>query len=435
MKKKLIRVSNALLLTEFKHIFKIMKITSLLGFVCVASAFAAPMDAQTMRVDISANQTPAKEVIKQIEEQTDYLFVYNKKVNLNNKVTLDASDITVAEALNSIFSGTDIVYAMEGNNILLMNKKEDSVQQNGKTKQITGTVVDASGIPVIGANVMVKGTTNGTITDMNGKFVLEVPEGSVLDISYIGYINQIINVGKNNSFNIALKEDTQKLDEVVVVGYGTFKKSDLTGAITQVKGDEISNLPLRSAADALQGKAAGVTITANSGSPGSLGDVRIRGIGTLNGNNPLYVVDGMPQSDIGWLNPRDIENLEVLKDASAQAIYGARAANGVILITTKRGTKGSTYRSNIEFDMTVGFQSASKKYDMLDAEGFMEYKNRAYAAAGMPLLEDFSTAEKREQILSFLEKNGGREGTDWWDEITRNPSEAINQNYNFISVH
>ena len=168
-----------------------------------------------------------------------------------------------------------------------------------------------------------------------------------------------------------------------------------------MKGDEIANLPLRSAADALQGKAAGVTITANSGSPGSLGDVRIRGIGTLNGNNPLYVVDGMPQGDIGWLNPRDIENMEVLKDASAQAIYGSRAANGVILITTKRGASGSNYRSNIEFDMNVGFQSVPKSYDMLDAEGFMEYKNRAYAAAGMALPDDFATEERRNEIMSF----------------------------------
>ncbi|MEO4719832.1 TonB-dependent receptor plug domain-containing protein, partial [Phocaeicola vulgatus] len=136
-------------------------------------------------------------------------------------------------------------------------------------------------------------------------------------------------------------------------------------------GEEISALPLRSASDALQGKVAGVTITANSGSPGSLGDVRIRGVGTLSqyGNNPLYVVDGMPQSDIGWLNPRDIENIEVLKDASAQAIYGSRAANGVVLVTTKRGASGDSYRSNIEFDMNIGFQEASKEYDLLDAEG------------------------------------------------------------------
>ena len=380
-----------------------------------------------MRVNIEANHTMASEVLKQIEDQTDYLFVYNKNVNLNNRVTVNAKDETVADVLDQMFKGTNIVYAMEGNNILLMNQ-ESGNQQKGKV--ISGTVVDAAGVPVIGANITVKGTSQGTITDIDGKFTLEVEEGAVLQISYIGYMEQSVPVGKKSVINVALKEDTQALDEVVVVGYGTFKKSDLTGAITQVKGDEIANLPLRSAADALQGKAAGVTITANSGSPGSLGDVRIRGIGTLNGNNPLYVVDGMPQGDIGWLNPRDIENMEVLKDASAQAIYGSRAANGVILITTKRGASGSNYRSNIEFDMNVGFQSVPKSYDMLDAEGFMEYKNRAYAAAGMALPDDFATEERRNEILSFLEKNGGREGTDWWGEITRKPSEAVNQNYN-----
>ena len=208
------------------------------------------------------------------------------------------------------------------------------------------------------------------------------------------------------------------------------QKRDLTGAISQVKGDDISDMPLRSASDAIQGKIAGVTVTANSGSPGALGDVRIRGVGTLNGNDPLYVVDGLPQSGIGWLNARDIQNIEVLKDASAQAIYGSRAANGVILITTKRGGKGENYSSNIEFDANIGFQSCSKEYDMLDAEGFMEYKNRAYAAAGKELLADFATKEKRDAILNFLEKNGGRAGTNWWKAITNSPSEAINQNYN-----
>ena len=414
------------MLTKFKHIFRVMKLTSILGMLGISSVFAANVESQTMRVSIEANQTKASEILKQIEDQTDYLFVYNKNVNLSNKVTVNAKDETVAEVLDQMFDGTNIVYAMEGNNILLMNRT--AIQQKGTV--ITGIVEDVSGMPIIGANVTIKGTMKGTITDVDGKFTLEVGEGAVLIVSYIGYVEQSVSVGKQSSITVTLKEDTQALDEVVVVGYGTFKKSDLTGAITQVKGDEIANLPLRSAADALQGKAAGVTITANSGSPGSLGDVRIRGIGTLNGNNPLYVVDGMPQGDIGWLNPRDIENMEVLKDASAQAIYGSRAANGVILITTKRGASGSNYRSNIEFDMNVGFQSVPKSYDMLDAEGFMEYKNRAYAAAGMALPDDFATEERRNEILSFLEKNGGREGTDWWGEITRKPSEAVNQNYN-----
>lgn len=419
MKKKLIRVSNALLLTEFKHIFKIMKITSLLGFVCVASAFAAPMDAQTMRVDISANQTPAKEVIKQIEEQTDYLFVYNKKVNLNNKVTLDASDITVAEALNSIFSGTDIVYAMEGNNILLMNKKEDSVQQSGKTKQIIGTVVDASGIPVIGANVMVKGTTNGTITDMDGKFVLEVPEGAVLEVSYIGYVNQTINVGNNNSFNIALKEDTQKLDEVVVVGYGVQKKKLVTGATVQVKGDAIQKLNTVNPLGALQSQASGVSIVKNSGLPGESFKISVRGIGTTGNSTPLYIVDGVTTGSIDYINPADIESLDVLKDAASAAIYGARAANGVVLVTTKQGRKG---KASLSYDGYVGIQNLYKDVEVLDAQEFAMIMNEAAVNSGMPEYDFASLVPDWDKI-----KNGTWNGTNWLDELKN--KNAITQNH------
>ena len=192
MNKKLIKVSNALLLTEFKHIFRVMKLTSLFGVLCVSSAFAINVNSQSLRVNIHANQKQAKEVIKQIEEQTDYLFVYNHdKVNLNNTVTIQANNETVAEVLNQMFAGTDIIYAMQGNNILLM-QKDAVVQQSGKV--VTGTIVDPSGMPVIGANVMVKGTTNGTITDMDGKFSLEVEEGAILQISYIGYETQEVAV-------------------------------------------------------------------------------------------------------------------------------------------------------------------------------------------------------------------------------------------------
>ena len=219
MNKKLIKVSNALLLTEFKHIFRVMKLTSLFGVLCVSSAFAINVNSQSLRVNIHANQKQAKEVIKQIEEQTDYLFVYNHdKVNLNNTVTIQANNETVAEVLNQMFAGTDIIYAMQGNNILLM-QKDAVVQQSGKV--VTGTIVDPSGMPVIGANVMVKGTTNGTITDMDGKFSLEVEEGATLQISYIGYANQEIKVGNQKTLSIALKEDAEALDELVVVGYGT----------------------------------------------------------------------------------------------------------------------------------------------------------------------------------------------------------------------
>lgn len=386
-------------------------------------------------ISLNITKGTITEVFKAIEDQSEYKFFYNdNQINLNKRVDVNIHEESIEQVLNNVFRGTDITYKIVKNHVVLTNKTMKDTElpsTNQNRKRLTGQVVGQDGEPLIGVNVVVKGTTIGSMTDMDGNYILEnVPSNATVEFSYIGYLQQSINVGNKSNLNVTLAEDTQKLDEVVVVGYGSFKKRDLTGAVSQVKGDEISNLPLRSAADALQGKAAGVTITSSSGSPGSLGNVRIRGVGTINNNDPLYVVDGLPQGDIGWLNARDIESIEVLKDASAQAIYGARAANGVILVSTKRGASGESYRSNIEFDMNIGFQDVVKTYDMLDAEGFMEYKNRAYAASGKALIDDFATSEKREQILTFLGKNGGRSGTDWWKESTRKPKEAISQNYN-----
>ena len=303
-----------------------------------------------------------------------------------------------------------------------------SVQQDGR--QVNCTIVDKSG-PILGANVVVKGTTIGNISDMDGRAIIDnVPANAVLVVSYIGYVTQEVHLKDNQtSIKITLVEDSQALDEVVVTGYSTQAKKDITGSVAVVSTDDLKETPVSNFAEALQGKAAGVFVQAGGGPLGET-TIRIRGVGTINNNDPLYVVDGLPQGDIGWLNARDIESIEVLKDASAQAIYGARAANGVILVSTKRGASGESYRSNIEFDMNIGFQDVVKTYDMLDAEGFMEYKNRAYAASGKALIDDFATSEKREQILTFLGKNGGRSGTDWWKESTRKPKEAISQNYN-----
>lgn len=292
MNKKLIKVSNALSLTEFKHIFKVMKLTSLFGVLCVSSAFAVNVNSQSLRVNIHANQKQAKEVIKQIEEQTDYLFVYNHdKVNLNNTVTIQANNETVAEVLNQMFAGTDIIYAMQGNNILLMQK--DAVMQQSD-KVVTETIVDPSGMPVIGANVMVKGTTNGTITDMDGKFSLEVEEGATLQISYIGYANQEIKVGNQKTLSIALKEDAEALDELVVVGYGTQKKVNLTGAVAQVGSKLIENRSITNLGQALQGQIANLNVTLGSGDPGTGAEYNIRGTTSLSGGSPLVIIDGVP---------------------------------------------------------------------------------------------------------------------------------------------
>ena len=374
MNKKLIKVSNALLLTEFKHIFRVMKLTSLFGVLCVSSAFAINVNSQSLRVNIHANQKQAKEVIKQIEEQTDYLFVYNHdKVNLNNTVTIQVNNETVAEVLNQMFAGTDIIYAMQGNNILLM-QKDAVTQQSGKV--VTGTIVDPSGMPVIGANVMVKGTTNGTITDMDGKFSLEVEEGATLQISYIGYANQEIKVGNQKTLSIALKEDAEALDELVVVGYGTQKKVNLTGAVETAGKELFEGRSFPNTTQALQGAVPNLNINLADGKAHRTASFNIRGTTSIGqGGSALILIDGV-EGDPSLLNPNDIASISVLKDAASAAIYGARAAFGVVLITTKTPQKG---KISINYTGNYSLRSIAKRPEYVtDGVTYLEHYRQAW---------------------------------------------------------
>lgn len=279
-----------------------------------------------------------------------------------------------------------------------------------------GTILDANGIPLIGVSVVKKGTTVGTVTDGDGKFFLNVARGSKLVFSYIGYIGQEIEWDGTSSLDLLLKEDAQALDEVVVVGYGTQRKSDLTGSIAKISADDFKTTPVSGVETALQGRAAGVSVSSFSGSPGAGTSVRIRGIGTVNNaNSPLYVVDGIPVGGINYLNPSDISSIEILKDASATAIYGSRASNGVVLITTKRGNGDSeNMKTSVQFDMYYGIQEAMNVPKMLDAAGFIELNRRAYLNNPNGLHTDFRNPEA---LLDVVEKvTGQRSGTNWWDE-------------------
>ncbi|OAV69182.1 Outer membrane cobalamin receptor protein, SusC/RagA family [Bacteroidales bacterium Barb4] len=304
-----------------------------------------------------------------------------------------------------------------------------SAQQ--QTKTVTGVIIDEYGDPLLGVNVSVKGQAIGTTTDMDGHFSLAVPSGNIsLTISYIGFLTQHVSPAEN--MRIVLKEDTQNLDEIVVVGYGVQRKSDLTGSISKVDADDFKNTPVQGIESALQGRAAGVTVTSISGAPGSGTAVRVRGVGSVNdANDPLYVVDGIPVSDINYLNPSDISSIEILKDASATAIYGSRASNGVVLVTTLRGnSEGEAFRTMVKFDMYYGVQSAMNQPKMQDATGFATARRLAYINAGEleKLESEFQSSNFDNYLNNVVAKiTGSTAGTNWWDESFQTGSI---QNYN-----
>lgn len=350
-------------------IHKVAGLAFMLSLLCTFPAVAAQVNLENVRVAVSVNRQPAKEAIKQIEEQTDYLFVYNNKVDLNNIVSFEMKDETVSNVLDRLFQGSNIVYAVQGNNILLMSKDEQKTQQDVKT--VTGTVVDANGEPIIGANIVVKGTTNGVISNIDGEFSLEVPAGATLEITYIGYITQNIPVGNRTNFHITMQEDSEMLDEVVVVGYGTMRKKDLTGALSSVKGKELAARRTTQLSTALQGATSGVMVTRDNGAPGAAASIRIRGVTTIGESSPLVIVDGVP-GDINQVNPDDVESMTVLKDASSASIYGSRAAAGVIVITTKRAKDNDL---SLSYNFEYGWEIPTNLPKYVGAQRYLEMVN------------------------------------------------------------
>ncbi len=272
----------------------------------------------------------------------------------------------------------------------------------------SGTIIDDQGEPVIGASVLHKETSKGTISNLNGEFELQVPEGAMITISYIGYTTVEVKAAKG--MRIIMREDNTTLDEVVVVGYGVQKKSVVTASIAKVGSDDLAHTAPVRMDNALKGLAAGVTVTSSSGQPGAAAQIRIRGIGTINDSDPLYIVDGMPIEDgFDFVNPTDIESIEVLKDAASGAIYGARAANGVVLVTTKSGKKGKT---KVNYNFSYGWQSKWRKRDVLNATEYAVMMNEGYLNAGMdaPYADPYSYGE----------------GTDWQDELFYDNAPVMN---------
>ena len=398
---------------RFKQIFRIMRISTFLLMVCVFCSYAGNAHSQNAKVSILMNNVKLDKILNEIENQTDYLFIYNNQVDINKITSVKVKNEAVAQVLDRILSGTGINYELEGTHIILTTEAIKDLHAQQQAKTVTGTVTDVSGEPIIGANIRIKGTTTGTITDIDGNFSIEAEPQSVIEVSYIGYLTQETVINNQKSIRFLLKEDTKTLDEVVVIGYGVQKKADLTGSVANINTEKLNTQSNANIGQALQGKIAGVDIVSQGGAPGSGTRIMVRGIGTLNNASPLYIVDGMYMNSIDHINPNDIASIDVLKDASSAAIYGSRAANGVIIVTTKEGSN-TEGKPIIDLSVNLGISTASKFLDMLDAKGWAEVTTIARQAIGKPALD----------MATDL---ANKPDNDWQDIMFR---PALMQNYN-----
>lgn len=398
---------------RFKQIFRIMRISTFLLMVCVFCSYAGNAHSQNAKVSIRMNNVKLDKILNEIENQTDYLFIYNNQVDINKITSVKVKNEAVAQVLDRILSGTGINYELEGTHIILTTEAIKDLHAQQQAKTVTGTVTDVSGEPIIGANIRIKGTTTGTITDIDGNFSIKAEPQSVIEVSYIGYLTQETVINNQKSIRFLLKEDTKTLDEVVVIGYGVQKKADLTGSVANINTEKLNTQSNANIGQALQGKIAGVDIVSQGGAPGSGTRIMVRGIGTLNNASPLYIVDGMYMNSIDHINPNDIASIDVLKDASSAAIYGSRAANGVIIVTTKEGSN-TEGKPIIDLSVNLGISTASKFLDMLDAKGWAEVTTIARQAIGKPALD--------------MATNLANKPDNDWQDIMFRP--ALMQNYN-----
>lgn len=392
---------------------RIMALTLMLVFTAIGT-FAQ------QKVTIDVKNATLKQVFSVIEKQTTYRFSYKTNIIDNRSdITLKKEAAAVATVLDEALKGRPLEYSIvSAKSIVISSKQTKQNKAQGAKQTVRGTVKDDMGEPVMGATVSVVGSDGLAVTDIDGKFTIEAPKGSTLKISYLGFVDREVKADDN--VKVLMKEDTQALDELVVVGYGTMKRSDMTGALSSVDTKELSKRTTTNAAEALQGKVAGVNITKSGGNAGAGVSVKIRGVKTFGDNEPLYIIDGFP-GDINSLNPQDIESMEILKDGAAAAIYGSVAANGVIIITTKNGKKGDV---KVDFSTYLSFTTVAKDLDMLDAEGYKTLHKAMY--------ENYNAQYGKYpngNLPAYVTKNTGV-NTDWQDVTQRN---GLSQSY-MISV-
>jgi TonB-linked SusC/RagA family outer membrane protein len=362
---------------RWKKITRVMKLTTLLLLFVVLAASAGSSYSQTARINLKMKDATIVDIFREIERTSDFGFFFkNEEIDLSQKVSIDLKNVSIEEVLKKVLDNEYSYRIIDNNIVVLRENTNTSVQQR---KSVSGKVSDPSGSSVPGASIVVKGTTNGTITDGDGKYSLSnVPENAILQVSFVGMKMQEVAVEGKTSINVTLEDEAIGIEEVVAIGYGTQKKSDVTGALIRVSEEELQSRPVGNIIQAMQGKAAGVDITSNE-RPGEKGDVYIRGVRSLTASNsPLYVVDGIPlmsSSGIETMSPSDIESIDILKDASATAIYGSRGANGVILVTTKKGKSG---KLTLNYSGTVTIETIQDRTKMMTADEYITWRRWAY---------------------------------------------------------
>lgn len=399
MKKNYLCLTSRYLLILIEKIPNAMKLTFLFLVISLLTFTAA---ASAQRVSISLNNVKVEKVLSAITKQTGLSVAYSKQVvNLERKVSIQVEDTDVAMVLEKIIADTNLSYEIKNNKIYLFEKRAATTAPavTQQKKQISGTVTDSKGEPIIGANVVIKGTTTGTITDVDGHFDFEVTNNVTLLVSYIGYESTEVPVNNQTSFTIQLKEDLMMLEEVVIVGFGTQKKENLTGAVSQITSEAFEGRSVANVAQALQGAMPGLNIQQTQGYLDATPSINIRGVGTIgdgSSGSPLVLIDGM-EGDMNRLNPQDIESVSVLKDAAASSIYGSRAPFGVILITTKSGKEG---RLSVNYNNSLRWSNTINMPQTADAYTFATYYNEAATNAGMA---GHFSADRLQKIRDFMD--------------------------------
>jgi TonB-linked SusC/RagA family outer membrane protein len=355
------------------------------------------------KITVNLQSADLKKALAVIERKSDYHFLYNESVIANKpKIDLNVKDAEITAVLDKILVSNGISYRILNSNLVVLKAIGDDSKIMIPDIRVSGKVTGTNGVALAGVSVTIKGSNTGTTTDDAGNYAISVPdENSVLVFSYVGYTAQEVNVGGRTAINVSLVASANQLDQVVVVGYGTQRKVDVTGTVTQIRGEEVSKQPVMNPISGLQGRVAGVQIT-NSGAPGASPQIRIRGVGTVYGNaNPLYVVDGVWYDDISFLNPADIETMSVLKDASSEAIYGIRAANGVVLVTTR---KGRNAKPVVNYNGYVGNQVVTNEVKMASGSQYAQMVNELDAIGG---------------IAGRYKSPNSYGTTDWYHQILR----------------